>query len=75
MSSRRFSIAPNFPKTRASLNLKFLLRSSKAHHIIVFWGYILLSSRKTPGRVGSSVIDRGEENRLKRLTAASTPLR
>ncbi|MDC0837846.1 hypothetical protein H4N54_21800 [Limnospira fusiformis KN01] len=32
-------------------------------------------SRKTPGRVGSSVIDRGEENRLKRLTAASTPLR
>ncbi|MDT9192116.1 MAG: hypothetical protein P5683_04385 [Limnospira sp. PMC 1279.21] len=42
---------------------------------MVFWGYILLSSRKTPGRVGSSVIDRGEENRLKRLTAASTPLR
>ena len=32
-------------------------------------------SRKTPGRVGSSVIDHGEENRLKRLTAASTPLR
>ncbi|CDM96544.1 hypothetical protein [Limnospira indica] len=35
----------------------------------------LVSSRKTPGRVGSSVIDHGEENRLKRLTAASTPLR
>ncbi|MDT9191324.1 MAG: hypothetical protein P5681_26825, partial [Limnospira sp. PMC 894.15] len=33
------------------------------------------NSRKTPGRVGSSVIDHGEENRLKRLTAASTPLR
>ncbi|AMW27196.1 hypothetical protein AP285_03545 [Limnospira platensis YZ] len=34
-----------------------------------------MRSRKTPGRVGSSVIDHGEENRLKRLTAASTPLR
>ncbi|MDT9231885.1 hypothetical protein, partial [Limnospira sp. PMC 1242.20] len=33
------------------------------------------ASRKTPGRVGSSVIYRGEENRLKRMTAASTPLR
>ncbi|WP_071533653.1 MULTISPECIES: hypothetical protein [Limnospira] len=32
-------------------------------------------SRKTPGRVGSSVIYHGEENRLKRMTAASTPLR
>ncbi|RAQ40336.1 hypothetical protein B9S53_16420 [Arthrospira sp. O9.13F] len=37
--------------------------------------YRRFTSRKTPGRVGSSVIDHGEENRLKRLTAASTPLR